>query len=66
MTNVAGQMGYDPLRQIGARRNCIYCGFCVGSQMCTYDSRSNTLVSYIPKAEKYGVDILADTVAITA
>ncbi len=59
---VAKQMGYDPYRQEGARRNCIYCGFCSGAQMCKYDSRSNTLVSYIPKAEKYGVDILANTV----
>ncbi|MDA2935350.1 GMC family oxidoreductase [Acidobacteria bacterium AH-259-D05] len=59
---VAKQMGYDPHRQIGARRNCIYCGYCLTFVMCKYDSRSSTLASYIPKAEKYGVDILADTV----
>jgi len=29
--------------------------------MCKYEARSSTLVSYIPKAEKYGVEILADT-----
>ena len=58
---VAKQMGYDPQRQEGARRNCIYCGFCSGGHMCKYEARSSTLVSYIPKAEKYGVDILADT-----
>ncbi|MBI2821409.1 MAG: GMC family oxidoreductase, partial [Acidobacteria bacterium] len=60
--DVARQMGYDPRRQEGARRNCIYCGFCGPGLMCKYDSRSSTLVSYIPKAEKYGVDIVADTV----
>ena len=59
---VAKQMGYDPRRQIGARRNCIYCGNCRTFVMCKYDSRSSTLASYIPKAEKYGVDIIADTV----
>ena len=58
---VARQMGYAPVRQSGARRNCIYCGYCNAGVMCKYDSRSNTLVSYIPKAEKHGVDILADT-----
>ena len=59
---VAKRMGYDPRRQIGARRNCIYCGHCRTFVMCKYDSRSSTLASYIPKAEKYGVEILADTV----
>ena len=58
---VARQMGYDPHRQIGARRNCIYCGHCRVFVMCKYDSRSSTLASYIPKAEQYGVDIVADT-----
>jgi choline dehydrogenase-like flavoprotein len=58
---VATQMGYKPQRQEGARRNCIFCGFCAGGHMCKYEARSSTLVSYIPKVEKYGVDILADT-----
>ena len=58
---VAKQMEYDPRRQIGARHNCIYCGHCRVFVMCKYDSRSSTLSSYIPKAEKYGVDIVANT-----
>jgi choline dehydrogenase-like flavoprotein len=58
---VAKQMGYDPQRQAGARRNCIYCGFCSGARMCKYDSRSTTL-GYVDKAESQGVDILANTV----
>jgi choline dehydrogenase-like flavoprotein len=59
--DVARQMGYDPQRQEGARRNCIYCGYCQAGVMCKYESRVSTLVTYIPKAEKHGVDILADT-----
>ncbi|MEE8348895.1 MAG: GMC family oxidoreductase [Acidobacteriota bacterium] len=57
---VAKQMGYEPFRQQGARRNCIYCGFCAGSHMCRYDSRASSL-GYVDKALKHGVDILADT-----
>ena len=57
---VAKRMGYEPFRQQGARRNCIYCGFCAGAHMCRYDSRSSSL-GYVDKALKHGVDILADT-----
>jgi len=57
---VAKGLGYDPHRQSGARRNCIYCGFCAGRRMCKYDSRSSTL-GYVHRAEGQGVDILADT-----
>jgi len=59
--DVAKKLGYDPRRQEGARRNCIYCGFCVSPTMCKYDSRASTLVTYIPVAEDNGVEILSDT-----
>ena len=59
--DVAKSMGHDPHRQSGSRRNCIYCGFCSGRRMCKYDSRSSTLGTYIPEAEKHGVDIIPDT-----
>lgn len=59
--DVARQMGYDPRRQSSARKNCIYCGFCSSPIMCKYDSRASTLVTYVPKAEAQGVDILAGT-----
>ncbi|MDA2933852.1 GMC family oxidoreductase [Acidobacteria bacterium AH-259-D05] len=59
--DVAKQMGYDPRRQSGARRNCIYCGFCNSPMMCKYDSRVSTMVTYIPVAEKNGVEIIPDT-----
>ena len=59
--DVAGRLGYRPERTEVARRNCIYCDFCAPPMMCKYDSRASTLWSYIPRAEKAGVEILADT-----
>ena len=59
--DVASEMGYDPKRQEGARRNCIYCGFCNSPMMCKYESRASTVVTYIPVAEKNGVEIIPDT-----
>jgi choline dehydrogenase-like flavoprotein len=59
--DVARQMGYLPQRQEGARRNCIYCGFCTSPVMCKYESRASTVVTYIPVAEQNGVDIIPDT-----
>ena len=41
-----------------ARRNCIYCGFCEGGYFCRYDSKMNAMTTYIPLAEKHGVDII--------
>ena len=58
---VAKRMGYEPSRQQGARRNCIYSGFCNSPMMCKYDSRASTLTTYIPVAEEHGVDIIPDT-----
>ena len=60
--DTAKKMGYDPTRSEVARRNCIYCGFCsLRTMMCKYDSKSGTLMSYIPVAEKHGVEIIPDT-----
>jgi choline dehydrogenase-like flavoprotein len=59
--DVAKKMGYDPRRHEGARRNCIYCGFCISPMMCKYDSRSSTLLNYVPAAERNGVQIIPDT-----
>ena len=59
--DVARKMGFDPRRQEGARRNCIYCGFLNSPMMCKYDARASTMVTYIPAAEKHGVDIIPDT-----
>lgn len=55
------QLGYQPERTEVARRNCIYCGFCIPPTMCKYDSRASTLWSYLPRAERQGVEILSDT-----
>ncbi|MCH8016502.1 MAG: GMC family oxidoreductase [Acidobacteria bacterium] len=59
--DVASKLGYTPERTVVARRNCVYCGFCVPPMMCKYDSRASTLWTYIPRAERAGVEILADT-----
>ena len=58
---VAKQMGYNPYRGETARRNCIYCGYCMDRMMCKYDSRSSTLGHYLPTAEKFGVEIIPET-----
>jgi len=59
--DVASKLGYAPDRTVVARRNCVYCGFCIPPMMCKYDSRASTLWTYIPRAEREGVEILADT-----
>jgi choline dehydrogenase-like flavoprotein len=41
-----------------ARRNCLYCGFCEGGYFCRYDSKMNALTTYIPVAERLGVEII--------
>ena len=59
--DVASRLGYTPKRTEVARRNCIFCGFCISLMMCKYESRASTLWTYIPRAERAGVEILADT-----
>jgi len=59
--DVASRLGYSPERTEVARRNCIYCGYCAPPMMCKYDARASTLWSYLPRAEKADVQILADT-----
>jgi len=43
-----------------ARRNCLYCGFCEGGYFCRYDSRMTPLTTYVPLAEKSGVEIISE------
>ncbi len=58
----AAKLGYSPQRMSHARRNCIHCGLgCLPGQMCRYDSKMSSLVTYIPIAEKEGVDIIPNT-----
>jgi choline dehydrogenase-like flavoprotein len=58
----ATKLGYSPQRMSHARRNCIHCGLgCLPGQMCRYDSKMSSLVTYIPIAEKEGVDIIPNT-----
>lgn len=43
-----------------ARRNCLRCGFCEGGYFCRYDSKMNSLITYIPLAERHGVEIISE------
>ncbi|MGH9902212.1 MAG: GMC family oxidoreductase N-terminal domain-containing protein, partial [Pyrinomonadaceae bacterium] len=43
-----------------ARRNCLYCGFCEGGYFCRYDSRMTPLTTYMPLAERRGVEIIPE------
>src|SRR5262249_395619 len=58
--DVAQKMGYHPPRPGGAPRNCLYFGFCSRPLPRQDDSRAGNLVTYLPGAEKYGVEILPD------
>ena len=53
------QSGRQPLPCRVARRNCLYCGMCEGTYYCKYDSKVNALNTYIPLAEKHGVEIIS-------
>jgi len=46
-----------------AKKNCLYSGYCDGSNMCKYDARGGSFVSYLPIAEENGVEILPDSEA---
>lgn len=57
----ARSLGY-PVRPLeGAKKNCIRCGFCNAANMCKYDAKMSTLLTHVPDAEKYGVEIIPDT-----
>lgn len=54
----ARALGRQVHQALVARRNCLYCGFCEGGYFCRYDSKMNALTTYIPLAERYGVEII--------
>jgi choline dehydrogenase-like flavoprotein len=53
-------LGREVHRAQVARRNCLYCGLCEGGYFCRYDSKMNAMTTYIPVAEKHGVEIISD------
>lgn len=56
----ARALGREVHSAMVARKNCLYCGFCEGGYFCRYDSKMSALTTYIPIAEKQGVDIIPD------
>ncbi len=61
--DAARAMGRDVQRALVARRNCLYCGFCEGGYFCRYDSKMTAMTTYIPLAEKNGVEIISEAEA---
>ena len=60
---VSQSLGYDIQPYEGAKKNCIFCGFCGNNHMCKYDAKMSTLLTHVPDAEKYGVEIITDVMA---
>ena len=58
--DAARAMGYRPDDATIARKNCLYCGYCDGTNLCKYDARMGGFVSYMPIALKHGVEVIPD------
>lgn len=56
--DAARSLGREVHKALVARRNCLYCGFCEGGYFCRYDSKMNAMTTYIPLAERLGVEII--------
>lgn len=56
----ARALGREVHPALVARKNCLYCGFCEGGYFCRYDSKMNALTTYIPLAERRGVEIISE------
>ena len=59
---VVESMGYKTQKILIHKKNCIMCGTHYEAQpQCRYDAKMSTLLSHIPIAEDYGVEILPNT-----
>ena len=58
--DTAKRMGLTVVDSQVAKKNCIMCWGCEGSNFCKYDSRMGSFVAYLPIAEKHGVHIIPD------
>lgn len=57
----ADRLGLEPKRFSHNRKDCIGCGFCYCG--CAYDRKQNMVLTYLPKAERLGAQILSNTEA---
>jgi choline dehydrogenase-like flavoprotein len=58
----AQALGREVHPALVGRKNCLYCGFCEGGYFCRTDSKMTALTTYIPVAERNGVDIIPNAV----
>ncbi len=59
----AERLGLEPRRFSHNRKDCIGCGFCYCG--CAYNRKRDMMLTYLPKAEAAGAQVLADTEAET-
>ncbi|MDA2933811.1 GMC family oxidoreductase, partial [Acidobacteria bacterium AH-259-D05] len=55
------QVGFEVSPTTVAKKNCLYSGFCDGQNMCKYDARAGSFVTYLPIAEENGVEVIPDS-----
>ncbi len=59
--DAAQSLGYQPVENTIAKKNCLLCGYCDGQNMCKYDARQGSFVVYLPIAEEHGVELMPDS-----
>ncbi|MCZ6876851.1 MAG: GMC family oxidoreductase [Acidobacteria bacterium] len=54
-------LGFEVSPTTVSKRKCLYSGYCDGQNMCKYDARAGSFVTYLPIAEKNGVQVVPDS-----
>ena len=58
--DTAKSLGFNVVDSQVAKKNCLYCWGCEGSNFCKYDSRRGSFVAYLHIVEKHNVEIIPD------
>jgi len=58
--DTAKSLGFNVVDSQVAKKNCLYCWGCEGSNFCKYDSRRGSFVAYLHLVEKHNVEIIAN------
>ncbi len=61
LQDAARAIGYEPHDATLAKRNCLFTGYCDGTNMCKYDARQGSFIAYLPIAEERGLDSYPDS-----
>ncbi|MBI2822760.1 MAG: GMC family oxidoreductase [Acidobacteria bacterium] len=56
-------LGYEVVDAQVAKRNCVYCWGCEGTNFCKYDSKLGSFIAYLAILEKHNVDVIAEAEA---